>query len=114
MWRVGGQGGLVVDLLDQAVGVMRNGVGQAIAIAELLLPPIGQRAHGCRNLRTDGAYLPPAGGGFPCRGRVLAGQFMYEAHCGIPVSEAEGFDDLHHRRTHAMMLARALTSTVRT
>ena len=35
------QGSLVVDLPDQAVSVMLNGVGQAIAIAELFLPPIG-------------------------------------------------------------------------
>jgi len=105
------QGGLVVDLPDSAVGVMRDGVRQAITVAELFLPPISQQAHRGWDLCADGAHLPQAGGCFPRRGRVLAGQFMHEAHGGIPVGEAQVFDGKHHLRAHAMMLALVLTST---
>ncbi len=87
----------MVDLPDQAVGVMRDRVRQAIAIAELFLSSISQQAHWGWNLRTDGAHLPQAGGGFPHRSRVLAGQFMHEAHRGISVGEAQVFDGLGKR-----------------
>src|SRR5579885_2914795 len=87
------------------------GYVKAIAIAELLLPSIGQQTHRGWDLRADGAHLPEAGGCFPRRGRVLAGQLIHTAHGSIQVREAQVFDDLHHLRTHAMMLALVPAST---
>src|SRR5712692_5963805 len=92
----------VIDLPDDAVDVVSDGISQAIAIAELLLTSIGQESHGRWNLRTNRTNLPETRCSFSCGGCMLASLFIDEAHASITVRKSQTFNELGHLSAEEM------------
>lgn len=93
---------LVVNLPDDAVGIMSDGIGQTVAVPKLIFTSICQQPHWCRDLRTDRTDLPKTRRSFSCCGCMLASLFIDEAHGGITVREPQTFNELDHLRTEEM------------
>ncbi len=66
------QGSFVINLPDNPVGLVNNGVGQTVAVAKFALSPIGQRAHRCWDSQADGTNLPEARRSLSMRRSMLA------------------------------------------
>src|SRR5713226_141995 len=101
----------VVDLPDDAVSIMSDGIGQTIAVAKRFFAPISQQPYGSRNLCTDRTHLPEAGRPFSKRGCMLAGQFIDEANTRVAVGQSQIFNELGHVSTEQMRRSFVCAST---
>src|SRR6266536_350669 len=90
---------------------MSDGIGQAIAVAKLLLAPICQQPYWGRNVRTNRTDLPEAGRSFSSCFCMLTCQFINEANTAVAVSESQPFNELGHLSTQQMRRSCICAST---
>src|SRR5713226_8466843 len=101
----------VVDLPDDAVRIMSDGIGQTIAVAKRFLAPICQQPYRSRDLCTDRTHLEDPRRSFSKRGCMLTGQFIDEANTRVAVGQSQIFNELGHVSAEQMRRSFVSAST---
>src|SRR5436305_5607645 len=101
----------MINLPDNAVGIMSNGIGQTIAVTKLLLTSISQEPHRSWNALANRTHLPGTWRTFSSGCCILTCLLIDKSYCSITLGETQVFNLFNHSFAQDMRLTSISTQT---